>query len=80
MSTIYGVCKVQPGVQVTFNNIINKYADLQRNQRNNQNVYMQVLCSNGEKRDIIHFYNDVYIKAMKEYIVQMRPGYQNPNG
>lgn len=34
---------------------------------------MQVLCSNGEKKDIIHFYNDVYIKTMKEHIIKMKP-------
>lgn len=34
---------------------------------------MQVVCSNGEKKDIIHFYNDIYIKTMKEYIISMKP-------
>lgn len=33
MSTIYGVSKVQPGLQITFNNIINKYAEVFRTQR-----------------------------------------------
>jgi hypothetical protein len=78
MCTVYGVCKVQPGLQISFNNIINKYSDLLRGQRNFQTVYMQVLCANGEKKDIIHFYNDIYIKTMKEYIISMKPGYTPP--
>jgi hypothetical protein len=36
-------------------------------------VYMQVYYSSTEKKDIIHFYNDIYIKAMKEYIIAMKP-------
>lgn len=29
---------------------------------------MQVYIFNNDKKDIIHFYNEVYIKVMKEYI------------
>ena len=36
MCTIYYVCKVQPDLQITFNNIINKFSDLNRNLRNFQ--------------------------------------------
>lgn len=36
---------------------------------------MQVNYGNGEKKDIISFYNDVYIKLMKEYIVAMKPDF-----
>jgi retinoblastoma-like protein 1 len=75
MCTIYGVCKVQPSLKISFNNIINKYAEVYRNQRNIQSVYMQVSYGNGEKKDIISFYNDVYIKMMKEYIVTMKPDF-----
>ena len=35
---------------------------------------MKVYYPNGEKKDIIHFYNDIYIKQMKEYIIAMKPG------
>jgi transcription initiation factor TFIIIB Brf1 subunit/transcription initiation factor TFIIB len=31
MCAIYGVCKVQPGMQITFNQIITKYCDLFKN-------------------------------------------------
>jgi len=75
MCTIYCVCKVQPEHQISFNNIINKYTDLNRNQRNIQNLYLQVTILNGEKKDIIHFYNEVYIKVMKEYISAIKPGF-----
>lgn len=34
---------------------------------------MQVNMSNGEKKDVIHFYNEVYIKVMKEYISTIKP-------
>ena len=38
------------------------------------NVYMQVWFNQGgERKDIIHFYNDIYIKTMKEYIIAMKP-------
>lgn len=37
------------------------------------NVYMQVYYNSRERKDIIHFYNDIYIKVMKEYIIAMKP-------
>lgn len=74
MCAIYGVCKVQPGYQIQFNNIINKYAEIFKHQKSIVNVYMHVYYREGEKKDIIHFYNDVYIKVMKEYIISMKPG------
>lgn len=36
---------------------------------------MQVYINNGDKKDIIHFYNEVYIKTMKEYIIFIKPGF-----
>lgn len=45
-----------------------------KNSRTAYPVYMQVYCSGPEDRkDIIHFYNDIYIKTMKEYIISMKP-------
>ena len=36
---------------------------------------MKVFIREGEEpKDIIHFYNDVYIRVMKEYIIAMKPG------
>jgi retinoblastoma-associated protein len=72
MCTIYGVCKVQPSLSITFNNIINVYQDIYKLQRNLNDIYLKVLIKSGEKKDIIHFYNDVYIKIMKEYIIQTK--------
>ncbi len=68
MCTIYYVCKVQTELQITFNNIISKYSDLNKHVRNYTAVYMQVTINANDKKDIIHFYNEVYIKIMKEYI------------
>ena len=73
MCAIYGVCKVHPGYSIQFNNIINKYAELFKSQRVVLPVYMHVYYGNGEMKDIIHFYNDIYIKSMKEYIIAIKP-------
>lgn len=36
---------------------------------------MQVFYKEGEERkDIIHFYNDIYIKVMKDYILATKLG------
>jgi hypothetical protein len=32
----------------------------------------QIPCVNGERKDIINFYNDVYIKSMKAYIIALK--------
>ena len=76
MCAIYGVCKVQPGLQITFNQIITKYCELFKNTRQVYNVYMLVYYNPEERKDIINFYNDIFIKHMKEYIISMRPDNQ----
>jgi hypothetical protein len=43
-----------------------------KSQRSIINVYMQIPCVNGERKDIINFYNDVYIKSMKAYIIGLK--------
>lgn len=74
MCAIYGVCKVQPGMQITFNLIITKYSELfKSNSKQVLNVYMQVYYNPNERKDIINFYNDIFIKHMKEYIISMKP-------
>lgn len=76
MCTIYGVCKVQGSTSnITFNNIITKYADMFKNQKQISNIYIQVVIDQdkGEKKDIIHFYNEIYIKIMKDYIISTKP-------
>ncbi len=57
---------------ISFNNIINVYQDIYKLQRNLNDIYLKVLIKNGEKKDIINFYNDIYIKIMKEYIIQTK--------
>jgi hypothetical protein len=45
-----------------------------KNTRSAYPVYMQVYCNGpDDRKDIIHFYNDIYIKVMKEYIIAMKP-------
>ena len=61
-------------MQITFNMIITKYSELfKNNSKAVQNVYMQVYYSPNERKDIINFYNDIFIKNMKEYIISMKP-------
>ncbi len=43
-----------------------------KSQRSIINVYMQVPCANGERKDIINFYNEIYIKSMKNYIISLK--------
>ena len=75
MCTIYGVCKIQPQLSITFNNIINKYADIFKGNKAVQHVYIEVSMGSesAEKKDIIHFYNEVFIKVMKIYIIALKP-------
>ena len=61
-------------MQITFNMIITKYSELFKNSSKSvHNVYMQVYYSPDERKDIINFYNDIFIKHMKEYIISMKP-------
>ena len=55
-----------------FNTIISKYSELCNN-KNQKDIYMKVYYDGGERKDIIHFYNEIYIKVMKEYIISMKP-------
>ncbi len=76
MCTIYSVCKVcQPGIPITFNNIITKYADMFKMQKQISNIYISVVidAEKGIRKDIINFYNEIYIKIMKEYIIASKP-------
>jgi hypothetical protein len=77
MCTIYGVCKVHQGIDMTFNNIINKYSDLVRNNKSISQIYFKILIDpkTGQEADIITFYNEVYIKTMKAYIISLKPGH-----
>lgn len=77
MCTIYGVCKIHPGVNMTFNCIINKYGEVAKDNKSFQRVYFKVLIDpeNDKEADIITFYNEVYIKVSKQYIMSLKPGY-----
>lgn len=51
-----------------------------KNQRQFSNIYIQVVidAEKNEKKDIIHFYNEIYIKVMKDYIISTKPNAQTP--
>lgn len=44
------------------------------NEKSISKVYVSVLIdqNKGDRKDIIGFYNDVYIKVMKDYLIQTR--------
>jgi len=68
-------------MNISFHNIISKYADLFKKTKFVQNVYIKVNINSetGEKKDIISFYNDVFIVKMKIYIISLKPSlYNNP--
>jgi len=76
MCSIYGVSKIQSEeLGITFNSIITKYSDLFAKAKQVQHVFISVLIdpAKGTKKDIINFYNDVYIKSMKTYIIALKP-------
>ena len=75
MCTLFCVCRVHPETTITFVNIIDKYVELNRDVRNVHNVYMHVITNDGVKKDIIKFYNEVYIRVMKEYIPYIKPNF-----
>lgn len=60
---------------MTFNTIINKYADLHKTQKSVSQVYFKILVDEktGKEADIITFYNEVFIKTMKSYIIALKP-------
>jgi hypothetical protein len=75
MCTVYGVCKVHQGLQMTFNTIINKYSELHKSQKSVSQIYFKILIDEktGKEADIITFYNEVFIKTMKSYIISLKP-------
>jgi len=100
MCSIYGVCRVKK-LPVTFKGIIEKYKQMPHA---HTHLYRHVdlsvfyfICDNsnpqesqhGQAGDIIQFYNDLYIPAMKSFIMQFAaqmplmqtyppvPGYDN---
>jgi len=84
LSTVYGVCKIlhEP---YKFQEIITKYQELPFFDKNDftENIH-QVFINDGERADLIKFYNNIYIPQMKAYLftlgpqpagqIQIRPG------
>jgi hypothetical protein len=56
-------------MQIQFNQIITKYVELFKNSKAVVSVYMQVYYKDNERKDLISFYNDFFIKTMKDYII-----------
>lgn len=52
-----------------------------KNQRQISSIYISVVINyeSGERKDIISFYNEVYIKTMKEYILATKILSNNEN-
>lgn len=71
MCTIYSVAKISDLKQISFNTIINKYAYLFQSKEYVSKIYTQCVVNqeSGETADIINFYNQVYLKQMKQYIL-----------
>ena len=71
MCTIYSVAKISDQKQITFNTIINNYAHLFSSKEYVTQIYTKCVVNQetGETKDIINFYNEVYLKQMKHYIL-----------
>lgn len=68
--TMYGVCKAK-NLNVTFNNLIAKYTEYYND---NGRLFRQVRIDQNSTGDIIRFYNEVYIKYMKTYLMPLSKG------
>lgn len=71
MCTIYSVVKISELKHITFNFIISQYAKLFEFKEYVNAIYTHCVVNHetGETRNIIQFYNDVYLKEMKKYIL-----------
>ena len=71
MCTIYSVVKISDLRQITFNHIITQYAQLFKYKRHVEKIYQDCVVDHetGETKNIIQFYNEVYLKQMKQAIL-----------
>lgn len=65
--TMYGVCKAK-NLNVTFNNLISKYTEYYND---NGRLFRYVHLEGNTTGDIIRFYNEVYVKFMKNYLMAL---------
>ena len=65
--TIYGVCKAK-NLNVTFNNLIAKYTEFYND---NGRIFRQARLEGNTSGDIIRFYNEIYVKYMKTYLIAL---------
>jgi len=65
---IYAVCKCTS--EVTFKNLVDKHRNLFGDENE---VHKDILLENGTTGDIIQFYNNVFLVAMKGYIMGSLP-------
>ena len=65
--TIYGVCKAK-NLNVTFNNLISKYTEFYND---NGRLFRCVRLEGTNTGDIIRFYNEVFVKYMKNYLMAL---------
>jgi hypothetical protein len=86
LCTIYGVWKIQAqriGRTIKFNDIIKKYKELQHqltgaSMQIFQSMYTNVRIENDTYGTIIDFYNSIYIRQMKSYIMSIDPRNEIP--
>ncbi|PRP85784.1 hypothetical protein PROFUN_05976 [Planoprotostelium fungivorum] len=78
MSSIYAVCKVYGMQQITFRVIIDQYKVCPHHQGNSK-IFREVLLADGQKRDIIAFYNTTYIPIMEKSLLDF-PQITSTNG
>lgn len=71
MCTVYSVVKISDLRQTTFNHIITQYAQLFKFKRHVEKIYQDCVVDHesGETKNIIQFYNEVFLKQMKVYIL-----------
>jgi Retinoblastoma-associated protein B domain len=67
MCTIYGICKCMKK-DITFNKIITCYIE---QKKNSQAIIYHVNIQGGESKDLIEYYNRVFIKATKDIIISI---------
>lgn len=67
LCTIYGASKALAH-QLTFNNLISKYSELYPH---NSGLFRAVLMDSDTSRDVITFYNEIFIGCMQSHLIMI---------
>jgi len=71
LCSAYSLSKVT-GMQLKFNDIILKYREVNGYTKEVYNEIIEQVETEGRKEDIISFYNQHYLPAMKSYMVEIK--------